>query len=430
MSKSARRCSWLLLLPLFLCPEVQARCLHFEHGRWFNNSAFVRADFYSFDGTLTRVPCAQPEQVDLHGGYVVPPYGDAHEHNFDSLSRAPAQARAYLADGVFYAQGMTDVTSGAVAVVNSGYVNTPASVDVTYAHGGLTGYNGHPKEVYESIPLGFYYPSTPEQKALVIQADKRRGQAYWEMESPEDLDLLWPRILASHPDLIKIYLTESESWKPWSAADPRLGLGLNPALVPLITARAHAAGLKVAAHVDTVTDAAIAIDGNVDELGHLPGYFMAAENDPARFRLPDALVLSAKRHHIRVQATAGIYVDEHTDTADLAARRALQIDNLGRLKHSGVPVLIGSDHYGQDPVHEMDYLQSLGVWSNLEMLRMACVTTPQAIFPNRKIGQLRPAYEASFLVLIGNPMKEWKQVHSIVGRWKQGEPVPVGASTE
>ena len=119
---------------------------------------------------------------------------------------------------------MTDVASGAAAVVKGGLVNTPVTVDVTYAHGGLTGYNGHPKEVYESLPLGFFYPSTPQQKEQVIHATKRLGDAYWELETPAELNTLWPRILSSKPDLIKIYLTNSEDWKSRSSADPRLGL--------------------------------------------------------------------------------------------------------------------------------------------------------------------------------------------------------------
>ena len=415
--------SVFILAALSLCSSMEASCVHFVKGRWFNDVSFVQSDFYSDAGTLTHVPCADPQDVDLKQGYVVPPYGDAHEHNFDSVQRVRDQVQLYLRDGIFYAQGMTDVTSGALAVMKAHLVNTPATVDVTYAHGGITGYNGHPKEVYESLPLGFFYPVTPEQRDQVIHGTKRLGEAYWEMETPTELDALWPRILASRPDFIKLYLTNSEDWKPRSSTDPRLGLGLNPALVPLITAKAHAAGLKVAAHVDTAKDAEIAVRGDVDELGHLPGYGLMATDDPARVRLSDELIRLARRRGVLVQATAGIDVDEHSKPADLRARRASQIDNLSRLKRSRVPILIGSDHYGQDSVHEMDYLQGLGVWSNQELLRMACVTTPHAIFPQRKIGELRTGYEASFLVLNGNPLTDWQQTHAVLDRWKQGEHV-------
>ncbi len=400
-------------------------CVHFVHGRWFNGSDFETDDFYSEQRVLTHKACRPARQVDLQGHYVVPPYGDAHEHNFDSLSRAKAQSDLFLRDGVFYAQGMTDVTSGSVAVRQAGLVNTSTTVDVTYAHGGLTGFNGHPKEVYEALALGIYTGLTDDQRAQVIAAHKRLGDAYWEMETPADLDAAWPNILAARPDLIKVYLTDSEHWKPRSATDPQLGRGINPALVPLITAKAHAAGLKVAAHVDTANDFHIAVTGGVDELGHLPGYGIYAKEDTTKYRLiNDDIRLCAKRH-VAVQATASLAVNERVPMDDLRVRERSQIDNLSRLKKAGVTILIGSDNYGSDSVHEADYLRSLGLWNNLEMLRMWSITTPKAIFPKRQIGSLREGSEASFLVLSGNPLQEWSQTHHVVDRWKQGEHVAV-----
>jgi len=87
---------------------------------------------------------------------------------------------------------------------------------------------------------------------------------------------------------------------------------------------------------------------------------------------------SLRRRH---QATAGLGVDDKTPVADLRARQAGEKDNLRRLKAAGVVILVGSDRYGSDSVHVADYLQSLGLWTNLEMLRMWSVETPQAIFP-------------------------------------------------
>ena len=106
--------------------------------------------------------------------------------------------------------------------------------------------------------------------------------------------------------------------------------------------------------------------------------------------------------------------------AVVARRKALQRENLARLKAAGVPILVGSDRYGQDSLEEANYLQSFGLWSNVEMLRMWAVTTPQSIFPKRRLGELTPGDEASFLVLSANPVENWAATHSIVDRWKQG----------
>lgn len=398
----------------------------FKHGRWFDGYTFRRRTYCSVDGVLSEhTPAHVDRFVDLGGRFVVPPYGDAHEHNFDNVSRTPGVVAKYLRDGIFYAQGMTDITTGADAVAAAGLVNTAESVDVTYAHGGLTAVDGHPKEVYESIANGFYFPSTPEQRALVMASHQREGNAYWEIDSPTDLDVKWPRILSAKPDLIKIYLSNSESYTQESHIHPALGEGLDPSLIPLITARAHAAGLKVAAHVDTAEDYHLALMGGVDEMGHLPGYGLHASSPHLKFRLSDEDIALSAARHIKVQATAGIDVDAKTPEVDLRAREELQRDNLTRLKAAGVEILIGSDHYGEDSLHEADYLHALGVWSNLELIQMWSVTTPQAIFPHRRIGVLKPGYEASFLVLSSNPLQNWSASHSIVDRWKQGQPIVV-----
>ncbi len=69
------------------------------------------------------------------------------------------------------------------------------------------------------------------------------------------------------------------------------------------------------------------------------------------------------------------------------------------------------------------YISKLGVFSNLEMLKIRTEDTPQAIFPNRKVGRLREGYEASFLVLNGNPIKDFERVKDIRLRFKQGFPI-------
>ena len=419
---------WLLVVLGGICgaqggPSGGA-VVHLVNGKWFDGKRFVLTDFYIEGAVLTKHPQERRsvKTVDLQGGFVVPPYGDAHEHNFDGAYGIEALTADYLRDGIFYAQGMTDTTEGAQEAVAKHLVNTPTTVDVTYAHGGLTGVNGHPKEVYEGIANGFYRGLTPEQTSIVVASHKREGLAYWEIATPAELEAKWPRILAAKPDLIKIYIGGSGDYKAATAADPRLWKGLDPVLVPMIVKRAHAAGLKVAAHVDTPADVHLALVSGVDELGHLPGYAIRANDALADYRLSDADVALAGKLHVKVQATAGIYVGspEELSAADLAQRESSQRDNLRRLRAAGVTVLIGSDHYGQDSRHEADYLQALGVWSNLEMLRMWAVDTPQDVFPRRKVGELREGFEASFLVLAGDPLVEWGAVHGIRGRWKDG----------
>jgi imidazolonepropionase-like amidohydrolase len=101
---------------------------------------------------------------------------------------------------------------------------------------------------------------------------------------------------------------------------------------------------------------------------------------------------------------------------------AAQKANLRLLHESGVRLAIGSDVI-RSAVKEFDYLQKLGVFDNLTLLKMWTETTAQTIFPGRKIGELREGYEASFLALEGNPLDNLMNAHRIKLRFKQGMPV-------
>jgi imidazolonepropionase-like amidohydrolase len=272
--------------------------------------------------------------------------------------------------------------------------------------------------------LGFFYPATDEQRAQVVASHRRAGLAYWEIATAADLDRMWPKILASKPDLIKVYLANSATFKQATAEDTQFARGIDPALVPAIVRKAHAAGLKVAVHINDAADFHVAVAAGADEMGHLPGYGLTAQSNAALETLSDADIALAAAHHVKAQATAGLATDETTPAADAAVRRTVQRDNLSRLKKAGVSILVGSDRYSSDSVHEADYLEALGVWSNAEMLRMWSITTPQAIFPRRRIGCLAEGCEASFLVLSGDPTKDWAASHAIVDRWKDGQQLP------
>ncbi len=399
----------------------------FTNGRWFDGITFRSRAVYSVHGVLaesTGEPVTQT--VDLQGGFVIPPFGDAHEHNFSSLRTAQTEIATYLRDGIFYAQGVTEPATGSAPV--QPLVNRPDSVDVTYAHGGLTGDQGHPKEVYEALALGLYGGPRPTDYVQRIRASARReGDAYWVIDTPEQLQQKWPKILAGKPDLIKVYLTRSEDDLARRAQTDKIDqVGLHPAMVRPIVVRAHAAHLKVVAHVDTEADFHTALLAGVDEMAHLPGYCISAKEDPKRYRLTDEDLSLAARHHVPIIATASVCDNSFYNRSeeDKAATRALQIETLQRLLRAHVALLIGSDSYGSDSRHELAYLASLGVWSSAELLRLSTEATDRDIFPHRKIGTLTPGSEASFLVLKSNPLERWSATQEIVDRWKDGSHLP------
>jgi predicted amidohydrolase YtcJ len=70
-------------------------------------------------------------------------------------------------------------------------------------------------------------------------------------------------------------------------------------------------------------------------------------------------------------------------------------------------------------------LYEMKAFDNLTLLKLWSETTARAIFPNRKIGKLKKGYEASFLVLGGNPVENFEHVKAIRMRFKQGYPVVI-----
>jgi imidazolonepropionase-like amidohydrolase len=87
---------------------------------------------------------------------------------------------------------------------------------------------------------------------------------------------------------------------------------------------------------------------------------------------------------------------------------------------AGVRLAIGTDNPDDTSVQEAIYVRELGVLDNLAVLKIWVETTPAAIFPDRRIGQLREGFEASFLALSGNPLTDFRNVQRILLRVKQG----------
>src|SRR5688572_13969628 len=81
----------------------QRKTYEFRNGKWFDGRTFREKIFYSVAGKLTtKRPSRIDETIDLNGGFVVPPFGDAHCHHFDSSYNIDQQIGMYLRDGVFY----------------------------------------------------------------------------------------------------------------------------------------------------------------------------------------------------------------------------------------------------------------------------------------------------------------------------------------
>ena len=392
------------------------RNFQFFNGRWFDGRKFTARSFYSVGGMLTsKKPARVDSVIDLKGGYVVPPFGEAHNHNVEGAEPEKV-IRRYLEDGIFYVKSPNNLPRGRAAL--AGKVNTATSLDVVFANGGLTSDGGHPAGlVRRNISRGVFTEADAE------------GAFYYEIDSEAELERKWGAVLAGRPDFIKTYLLYSEEYAKRKVDESFFGRrGLNPALLPGIVKKAHAARLRVSAHVESAADFHHALAAGVDEINHMPGFRGDANNefpDPAVYEITEADAKLAARKGTFVVTTLGGFRQLGEENPARRAAEALFVRNLRMLSKHSVRIAVGSDSYRETSAPEARFLASLKVFDNLTLLKMWCETTAETIFPGRKIGRLKDGYEASFLVLAGDPLENFAYTGRIEMRFKQGNMLPL-----
>lgn len=400
-------------------PRPRTAALALVDGRWLIAGHFVPITRYVVDGTLRdRAPSPPDSTIDLHGAFVIPPFGEAHNHNLEASSRVGALIARYLRDGVFYVENPSVLPRSRAAL--AGKVNVPTGVDVAFANGGLTSPGGHPLEIVRrNVARGSWTEADGE------------GAFYWVLRDRDDLARKWPAILAQHPDFIKVFLLYSGQYELRKSDSAFFGWrGLNPALLPDVVARAHAASLRVAAHIETAADFRTAVAAGVDQVAHMPG-FRGDERvqlpDPAPYLLTDADAREAARRGVVVVTTLGGAGELDPSGPDSLTRRALDAlhrRNLATLRRAGVRLALGSDSYDDDSRLEAQYLHGLGVFSDTALVELWAQDTPRAIFPGRAIGRLESGDEASFLALTCDPLLRFACTDSIRLRVKDGRVLP------
>jgi hypothetical protein len=386
-----------------------ARAVAFTNGLWFDGSEFQAKTAYVVGDTLSfRRPKRIDETIDLHGGFVVPPFGEAHNHNVESLNKIDELIARYLQHGIFYVKNPNSLARDRPVLAPK--LNRPQSIDVVFSNGSFTGSGGHPQEIPERVI----------KRGLWTAADAEGG-FYFTVDSREEFERKWPVQLATGPDFIKTYLLYSEEYAK-RKNDPKYlyWRGLDPALLPLIVEKAHAAGLRVSTHIESAADFHNALLAGVDEINHMPGFRSLADverHPPSAFEISDADARLAARRGTFVVTTL---VNQQSDPNLQRQQDAINAKNLSTLLKYHVKVALGSDSYRIDTVPEALYLHSLNVVDNRTLLKMWCETTAETIFPRRKIGRLKEGYEASFLVLESDPLKDFEAVQRIRLRVKQG----------
>lgn len=169
------------------------------NGRWLAGDRFEPRTMYVV-GDVFRIarPTRIDSTIDLAGGYVVPPYAEAHNHWLEP-NLAATYDEKYLLDGVFYVADL-----GNAPFIHAGIdsiTNRPTGVDFRSAHQGWTGPGGHPLEIVGQLSaLGaFPKPTTPEALDDFV----------FVVTTEAEIDQKWAKFLAGHPSMVKAFLISS-----------------------------------------------------------------------------------------------------------------------------------------------------------------------------------------------------------------------------
>ncbi len=414
-----KKTAYIFFLFFWLNGISQTKTIYFKNGQWFNGSGFTTGSFYSVNGLLTKTePAVIDTIIDLQQNYIIPPFGDAHNHSPEVEEDLPVYIERYLADGIFYIKNPNNIPFTTKRIADK--INIPTSVDVIYANGGLTASGGHPVLLYNFMLTTRYKKMIPGWTNKSME-----GEAYYVINNKEDLEKKWPFILSDKPAFLKAYLLYSEEFSQRKNDTLFNGKkGLDPAILTMIVKKAHEKKLSVSCHVETPADLVNALKSSVNEINHLPGYQVRWKDgyNADYYLLTPSIVRSMKKKKIHADPTYSLGETEivEKDSTQYFARRTVQIKNLQLLKKYKVPVTVGCDSYNLTSRTEIVYLHQLGIYSNLELLKMWSETTPLAIFPQRKIGFLKEGYEASFLLLKKNPLENFNDLLNISLRVKQG----------
>lgn len=392
-------------------PLPQQESYQFTNGQWFDGSGFRHRAFYSINGVLTLKKPARIDKVfDLENGYVIPPFAEAHNHWLEP-QRVDEYIQNYLRDGVFYVKDEANMPF--IVSQFREKLNRPTSVDFITALQGFTGSGGHPLEIIRQFQKMGVLPKEWSERDF-------DGKAVMIVDDAKDIPSRWSLLLESKPDFVKVFLNYSgqdESRK----GNPKK-TGLDPRFLSEIVRLAHKAGLYVSVHISTAADFHNALVAGADEIAHLPFVDFDKELGNEHFLISETDARLAAKRRVRMITTLGwLKADLGDDPQrEKEARTQVVVPNLLLLKRYGVKLLVGSDQFRQTSLPEILLISSLDVFTNLELLKMSCEVTPQAIFQKRRIGFLREGYEASFLVLEGNPLTNFEEIKNVRLRFKQG----------
>lgn len=403
----------------------QTEVVAFVGGHVFDGTGFFQRKICIDEREIVACPDGLAREVSIHDTFITPPFGDAHTHHFDGPYTVDAHIDLGIRSGAFYAMTMT-AQGSQVAMIRE-RLRGPGNVDVSSSMGAITGPDSHPIEIYEALALGAYTFEDQVARADEIRASSLvADDAYFIVETEDDVRTKWPLLLASRPDHIKVYLRSSErydegfgKWGP--------GGGINPELLPMIRRLSRDAGLRMAVANSSIGDFRASLHAEADMITHLPCYQDTSnEKSGPYFDIDTAEECLISKDEAR-RAASQQMISTLIVTEWAKERPDEQIEweksNINALKEAGAPLAVGVNAYGATLTDGMIAGVKKGFLSAVELLRVASLDTPRAIFPRRRVGCLDVGCEASFIGFEKNPIEDITAIRNITMRLKDGKVV-------
>ncbi|MEL7033464.1 MAG: hypothetical protein AAGK80_14360 [Pseudomonadota bacterium] len=408
-----------------LGPAADIDVVAYEDGFIFDGETFSPRSLCVSGRIIVTCPEQVGRTVSLSGQYITPPFGDAHTHHFDGPFTLDWHTSIGFESGAFYAMNMTAMTSEVVRIRDR--LSGPGNIDVSSSLGGITGPDSHPAEIYEALSLGFRSYEQQIENQDIIRASRRvADNAYFIVETSDDVDEKMTLLLSYDPDHVKVYLRQSERYaEGWGKWGP--GGGVDPSLLPEIAALSEAADKKLTVATSSVFDFRAALDVGAYNATHVPCY-QETDADPQSpyFDVPVEGDCVLSRQDAEMAAKIGMSTTFIvTEWAKDRPDKYLEWErrNIQSLQQAGAEIVIGGNSYGTAITDGLIAGVEKGIFTAPELLRIASVSTPRMIFPGRRVGCLAPGCEASFIAFAGDPLADIAMIRNISFRLKDGQEV-------
>lgn len=416
-------CNYLIFaLVIILCScaaKKDSRLVYqFTNGHWYDGVKFRNSSFYSVDGIFyeKKPRSSVSREIDLKGRYVIPPLGEAHNHNLGGgdISDTIALMKTinnYIDNGIMYVKIPGNDASNKDAIKEI-LRKDSIPLEVAFADEIITAKDGH--------PLAMILNAFKRYNIPIPKMNELDGSEVFIIESIADLEEKWDDIISSKPDFIKTVLRYSEDFDGRRADSTTFGYnGIHPELLSSVVSKAKESELSVTVHLNSASDFDVAVRAGVKEIAHMPGYRIGRHQEAKDNLISKENAILAGEKNITVVTTTQI-AELFASGSDLAITKDVQRANLKILHENGVRLALGSDVYDDNSTIEFKYIHKLGVFNNKELLDIWTRNTAQTILPNRKVGILKDGYEANFILLDENPVDDIMTLLSPIGVYYQG----------